>query len=224
LHDKIEFEVALTSMTFDFNERTERLRGDGFSLPDLASLRDALSAVTRSIMAHVAAALQQIRELEAGFVRVTAQTPPSFGRALQLLRDCRGLGTPAFARLARAAFVAVGFLRSAVERRLISAEERESFQRSISSGVRHIKRDAFLVRQGKLPWSQFVETYGHLRPGTYDLTVPSYGDAPNTYLRPMVAAPMTKGSSSRALISPSSRAALFHRRCGSPTCRTMLML
>ena len=46
--------------------------------------------------------------------------------------------------------------------------------------------DAAAVQAGALPWVDFVARYGHLRPGTYDITSPRYAAAPDEYLRPLV--------------------------------------
>ena len=38
------------------------------------------------------------------------------------------------------------------------------------------------VVSGSMSLSEFIKTYGHLRPGTYDITIPSYGEDPEKYL------------------------------------------
>ena len=49
-----------------------------------------------------------------------------------------------------------------------------------------LQADAAAVRAGELDWTDFVDRYGHLRPGTYDITSPRYAAAPEEYLRPLV--------------------------------------
>lgn len=186
LHDKVEFEVALTALDFDFSERCQALLQVGFGARDLDLLRHGLLQVTRFAMTQVAAQQSRLGELAARYEQLTSAQAPSLQRALQLLLDCRTWGTPAFAQLARMAFVAVGFLRSAVARNMICTEEMQNFLGSLSSGAQHLSRDAARVRRGEIAWHRFVTTYGHLRPGTYDLSVPSYGEAPDVYLKPMV--------------------------------------
>lgn len=186
LHDKVEFEVALTALDFDFLERRQTLRQAGFGARDLDLLRHGLLQVTRFAMTQVGAQPSRLGELEARYEQLTSAQAPSLQRALQLLLDCRIWGTPAFAQLARMAFVAAGFLRSAVARNMIRTEEMQNFLRSLNSGAQQLSRDAARVRHGEIAWHQFVTTYGHLRPGTYDLSVPSYGEAPEVYLQPMV--------------------------------------
>ena len=44
----------------------------------------------------------------------------------------------------------------------------------------------FHVQKKKIKWSDFVRKYGHLRPGTYDITSPSYIKDPQSYLKPVI--------------------------------------
>ena len=50
------------------------------------------------------------------------------------------------------------------------------------------ERDGWLVAEGTLSWEDFLARYGHLRPGTYEITSPSYSENPEKYLRPLVKA------------------------------------
>jgi phosphohistidine swiveling domain-containing protein len=42
------------------------------------------------------------------------------------------------------------------------------------------------VHDGEWEWQRFVDTYGHLRPGTYDIASPRYDAEPEVFLRPFV--------------------------------------
>jgi hypothetical protein len=46
--------------------------------------------------------------------------------------------------------------------------------------------DARAAADGRLDWPDFVARYGHLRPGTYDVTSPRYDADPECFLRPLV--------------------------------------
>jgi hypothetical protein len=50
LHDKIEFEVAMTSITLDFDAAFDARHGEVFSTSERDALRDALLPVTRSAL------------------------------------------------------------------------------------------------------------------------------------------------------------------------------
>jgi hypothetical protein len=42
------------------------------------------------------------------------------------------------------------------------------------------------VRKGQLSRADFIERFGHLRPGTYDISIPAYRDKPTLYLDPII--------------------------------------
>jgi choline kinase/phosphohistidine swiveling domain-containing protein len=175
LHDKIEFEVIPTCLALDF-DRWERRFGDRDVLDghDIALWREALAKVTATIVRDIPHHLAQIALLEQRFSRIEEAAMPPLDRAIALLDDCRRYGTLPFAHLARAAFVAVSLLRSAVEKAVISEDESADFMRAIRTVGHEFARDADLCRDGVLSEEAFVARYGHLRPGTYEITSPTY--------------------------------------------------
>jgi len=190
LHDKIEFDVAFTCYAFDFDQAAaERLAPAGFSAADIAALRQALLKITANAARRADADLQPIELLTRRREAVLAAHLPPLERARLLLDDCLRLGTLPFAHLARGAFVATALLRSLESRGLLPTAEKEAFLGAVQTVVRDIKRDGGRVAAGEMPWETFVAKYGHLRPGTYDITSPRYGEDPERYLRQLVAAP-----------------------------------
>ena len=57
LHDKVEFEIAITCLTFDFERRIKPLTDNGFSPNDIDVLRDALYEITTAAASRRSAAL-----------------------------------------------------------------------------------------------------------------------------------------------------------------------
>ena len=68
----------------------------------------------------------------------------------------------------------------------IGADESAAFVSSIATVLGGMQADGRRVQDGELSWEAFVDRYGHLRPGTYDITSPCYRSAPEAYLRPIV--------------------------------------
>jgi hypothetical protein len=62
----------------------------------------------------------------------------------------------------------------------------ESFLASLRTVSGEMQDDAHKVTEGELTWDELVARYGHLRPGTYDITSASYDSAPEDFLRPVV--------------------------------------
>ena len=98
--------------------------------------------------------------------------------------DCKNFGTLPFAHLAREAFISISILKSAVEMKIISQDALDSFMSSIKT-VSHQFTDDLKeaqISQDQIKWDLFYEKYGHLRPGTYDITSLSYLEAKEKYL------------------------------------------
>jgi phosphohistidine swiveling domain-containing protein len=80
-------------------------------------------------------------------------------------------------------------LQSLVDVGVIGAEERATFMASVDTVGSRIGRDF-----AQLSKAEFLASYGHLRPGTYDILSPRYDEAPDLYFdwsmaRPAAPAP-----------------------------------
>ncbi|RIL08053.1 MAG: pyruvate, phosphate dikinase [Proteobacteria bacterium] len=175
-HDKIEFAVALTCLDFSWRDR---LASHPESCAKMDRFVDALRSLTaRALDTTAAGSLAQaedaIRPL--AFSSWSSGLPSrehaSAARIEALLRICEARGTRPFAVLARHAFIAESFLRSARERGAISPERTDAFRRSLATVSQRMARDSCAVLHGHLAPEAFVADYGHLRPSTYDINSP----------------------------------------------------
>lgn len=186
LHDKVEFDVLFTCLSFDFDRKADRLREADFDEGEIDLLRESLLTITRNGMARIDRDMRDLELLQQRFGRIRNADLAPLEAAYLYLEDTRRYGTPAFSHLARGAFVAVTLLRSLESVGALSSDEVEAFLASITTVSSDIQQDASRVAAGSFTWDEFVETYGHLRPGTYDITSPAYASAPEEFLRPMV--------------------------------------
>ncbi|WP_133066218.1 PEP/pyruvate-binding domain-containing protein [Acidovorax kalamii] len=187
LHDKVEFEVAFTCLTFDFEERArERLGPAGFSAADMAALGSALREVTRQGMARIESDYAVIAELDRRHEQLLQRRLAPLDLAFELFEDCRRFGTLPFAHLARSAFVAVSLLRSLERVGVTTGQDTSAFLASLASVTRAFEIDGSRVHAGALGRDAFTARYGHLRPGTYEITSDAYADDPQRYLEPMI--------------------------------------
>jgi len=186
LHDKVEFDILTTCLDFDWPSAAKKLRGRGWGTEEVELLRAGLVEVTRNSIRSTKEDLRSLGRLTSRYevIRQTKHRP--LERAFTLLQDARAYGTPLFANLARSGFVAVSLLKSLEAVGLTTSTQTDAFQRSVSTVSTELQSDAWLVKKGKLSWESFVEKYGHLRPGTYDICSPRYADLAETYLRPIV--------------------------------------
>lgn len=180
LHDKVEFEVVFSCYTLDLPERLKRLQQQGFTDRECNEIEHSLRALTNRIVHPEHGlwrkdfakldVLSQRREL------LLASNSDTLERIYWLLEDAKRYGTLPFAGLARAGFVSIQLLRSLVAVGVLSDEDYDSFLASTSTVSRQMARD-----RATLDRTSFLNRYGHLRPGTYDILSPRYDEATELY-------------------------------------------
>lgn len=188
LHDKVEFDVVPTCFTANFDQWSNRLREHGaFNVQEIEALRIALKKITQTAFGRVANDLVQIQNLQERFAKLISEERISkLSKISMILDDCRRFGTLAFAHLARSGFVAMNLLKDAVSVGIISVTAYEDFLRTVATVSHDLNISANKVAIDENYWDEFVEKFGHLRPGTYDITSPRYSDNPDFFLRPLV--------------------------------------
>jgi len=186
LHDKVEFDIALTCLTFDFDSRVVLLLNAGFTADDIEELRSALHQITDSAPRRREGDFNLLNRLTGRYRQIVASDVAPLYRAFLLLEDCKRFGTLPFAHMARTGFIAVALLRSLETAGVTTSEQTVRFMEAAQTVAGDLSQDAALVQKGQLDWIEFVDRYGHLRPGTYDVTVRRYLDDPERYLRPLV--------------------------------------
>jgi hypothetical protein len=185
-HDKIEFQVAWTCWDFDFDSRAENiLKPAGFTTDEISQFRDSLLQVTRNALKRNSQDFQKIEKLSQRYDKTLSSDLVPERKIAILLDDCKTFGTLPFSHLARSAFVASSMLRSLLEIDVISRDEYSGFLNSLETVAKEFERDLGLVALNSLPMEKLIQKYGHLRPGTYELTSPNYATDPERYLQPV---------------------------------------
>ncbi|MGC8120898.1 PEP/pyruvate-binding domain-containing protein [Marinobacter sp. VGCF2001] len=187
LHDKVEFDVVPTCLALDFERWRDRLVCEGgFHQSEVAQLEAGLRNITSGAIARTSADLQLVSEVDVRFLRFEQKPVASLGHVFALLEECRRYGTLVFSHLARSGFVAVTLLKSAVRNGVLSQVAADEFMNSIRTVSHRFTEDVAGVARKELDFSELVARYGHLRPGTYDITSARYDDNPEQYLAPAV--------------------------------------
>ncbi len=200
LHDKVEFDVVPTCDSLDFSHWSARLHDEGgFTQEEISTLREGLQAVTRHAIERTPGDWGMIRQAEQRLSALLDSDLPHDERPRRLLEEARRYGTLPFAHLARSAFVAVTLLRSAQASGVISRSDHEAFMAGVQTVSHQLTADAAAVHTGELSESAFKARYGHLRPGTYDITSACYADDPDRYLRPILAKAREANSEAQAV-------------------------
>lgn len=69
---------------------------------------------------------------------------------------------------------------------IASKQQVDDFMNQLHTVASDIQHDGAAVYNGELDWETFIARYGHLRPGTYEITYPCYNDNPELTLKPMI--------------------------------------
>lgn len=179
-HDKVEFEIVPTCRDFAFDHHWQQRYPGLFRAAELDTWRDALTRLTAACLQPAAQgpygqALHAIGLLEqhSGATGPHA-APATLDQLAAMLDVCRRLGALPFAVIARHAFVAEALLRSAVERGALTSERVSLWRTTVKTVTGDMLLHYREVCTGQRSRGDFLRVYGHLRPGTYEITSARY--------------------------------------------------
>ncbi len=179
-HDKVEFEIIFSCYTFNLPDKIKKLEKFGFSQSEIDEIKRSLLALTNNIIGITDGMwlqdLQKIKILEEKRQKIVDSNLDVVSKIYWLLEDCGRYGTLPFAGLARAGFVAVQLLQSLVEIGILSQEDYQRYMGNLNTVSSQMAQDRILYSD-----EVFISKYGHLRPGTYDITVERYDANPEKY-------------------------------------------
>ena len=194
LHDRLEFAIAHTCLDFNFENRRQELVDAGLDDGEIAEIHKLLHGLSKSQIEGGANGLRALFDETRGLARSreAAQGLPPLERVSALLRDCIPNGILPFAKLARHDFIGISLLRSLRARNVFDADDVERFLASIKTIAVEIVLDMHALGEGELEISAFLDLYGHLRPGTYDILSARYDENPDLYIGGSTHAPEDK--------------------------------
>lgn len=184
-HDKVEFEIAHTCFELGFEQSfTQRFPGL-LSLQELQDYQEALLTLTNQLLdtskqGNLQHSLNQVNNLalrqQDRLKTDLDNIVDPLQRAGELLDECQQMGTLPFACLARHGFIAEALLRSLVSAGALSSQRVESLKHSIHTVTSDLVSDFQKAAVDAQSLLEFMRHYGHLRPGTYDITSLRYDE------------------------------------------------
>ncbi|MBW8039146.1 MAG: pyruvate phosphate dikinase [Planctomycetes bacterium] len=179
LHDKVEFDVAITALTFDFDTSIEEQMPGILTEHEKSVFQKSLFILTNNLLTGKTAPIEeQLDKIELLQQRrgdmISKCQCPDLAVVAGLLEDCISLGTIPFSILARHAFIAKSFLRSFLRCGLADESAITSFQKSTKTVAGEVVNDLDNLMLGDISPEEFMDKYGHLRPGTYDILSKRY--------------------------------------------------
>jgi phosphohistidine swiveling domain-containing protein len=175
LHDKVEFEVAITTYSFDIDDKVNKLIGDVLTDSEKEEFKQAHLKQTRGLIrgegdGSLNRALDKIKTLNARQSKKNNnELPHSISSLFTMVVDCIQYGTIPFSILARHGFIAKTILLSLHHLGVITKNEINQFQATIQTVASDLVDDMHSLQLGELTMAEFMLRYGHLRPGTYDI-------------------------------------------------------
>lgn len=176
LHDKIEFQIVMSSWTYDLDDKLNALP-DNFTHLERVALKGELIKLTRNIIAseEIEKDISRIKKLRDRHQVLVSEESDLQYELYWLLEDCKRWGTLPFAGLARAAFIATQIIKS-LENELNDYSILNKFLGNLNTITSKMSSDIRILEK-----DNFLKIYGHLRPGTYDITSRTYNEAFDNY-------------------------------------------
>mgnify|MGYP000170247470 FL=1 len=187
LHDKIEFEVAITAYSFDIDERIEKLIGCALTSDEKKEFKQAHFKQTKSLISEdgrgsIKQALKKINTLKNKQKKFSnTEEQHNLLSLFTMTSDCIQYGTIPFSILARHGFIAKTILISIYHLGIMTKNEIDQFQASIHTVASNLVSDIHSLKFGELTNAEFMQSYGHLRPGTYDIISHRYDQMGDIY-------------------------------------------
>lgn len=179
-HDKVEFDIVFSCYTLDLPKRIQILRQYGFTDEEIEHITTALRNLTNQIIDHEHGLWREdyrkIKLLEKRYDEIENSNLGRIEKIYWLLEDCKRYGTLPFAGLARAAFIAVQMLESMVACSILDKRDYQLFMNDVNTVSSNLNQDFIDLLK-----KDFLKKYGHLRPGTYDITSLRYDESPELY-------------------------------------------
>lgn len=177
LHDKIEFEIAITCYSFDLEEKLENDYNQIFNESQICEIINTYRSLTldfidKNSKGSIENAMDKIDELkhilEVDYKEINKLKISELQGLIEIIKL---KGIIPFAIIARHGFVAKTLFDSLNKKyKLLNKQEVNQFFRTIPTVASEFSIDSFKLSNDKMEESVFFEKYGHLRPGTYDIT------------------------------------------------------
>ncbi|MDE6844709.1 MAG: phosphoenolpyruvate synthase [Lachnospiraceae bacterium] len=184
-HDKIEFEIVFSCYYLGIHDKLKELLIYGFNENEITRIEFSLLELTNNIISQDSGLykkdIQKITLLEQNYDKIVMSDISLVDKIYWLIEECKAYGTLPFAGVARAGFIAVQFLRSFVTIGIISQEEYDAYMNSLETINKKMNRDLRRYSKDELNKKEFLDKYGHIRPGTYDIMSKRYDEAFDEY-------------------------------------------
>ncbi len=184
-HDKIEFEIVYSCYYLGLHNDLKELMRYGFNENEITRIEFSLLELTNNIInPHTGLYkkdIERIEILKTNYGRIMHSEISLVDKIYWLIEQCKEYGTLPFAGVARAGFIAVQFMKSFVKMGIIDKEEYDLYMNSLDTVNKQLNHDLRSYCRNEMTKEQFLEKYGHIRPGTYDILSKRYDEGFEEY-------------------------------------------
>jgi len=192
LYDKVEFEILFTCYDFNLDSKLSELVKHGFTKNEIKKIKNVLLDLTNNIISDFPKILkdsqysmQKLARNRTEIISNLKNKNITQSRYLEniekLLVDCKKFGTLPFSIMARIGFIGSILLKSIQKDGYLPSYFENMLLNSLSTPISDIQNDVIALNDKKITKIQFLKKYGHLRPGTYDITALRYDDSKNNF-------------------------------------------
>ncbi|WP_139452819.1 PEP-utilizing enzyme [Campylobacter armoricus] len=183
LHDKIEFDIVFSCYDFNINKKLSNLLNNGFNENEIKRIEFSLLNLTNSILSTKNGLclkdIEKSKKMMIYYENIIISNLSLIDKIYWLIEECKRYGTLPFAGVARAAFVAMALLNSLVEIGFFTKEEKNEFLNSLHTISKTLSKQMCNLNENNK--KEFLEKFGHLRAGTYNILSPRYDENFNNY-------------------------------------------
>ena len=174
-HDKIEFDLFPTCFSFQLKNKLFKL-GYKKNYHDIEKklIQLFLKNFKDKNIGSIKYNLDKIETLNRIQEDKTYNYEFSCKSIKKLIKNVKIFGIIPFSILARHGFVAKDMLISLKDSNVLNEQDVENFMRSFSTVTTDFLNDQIHLKQKKISYKDFINKYGHLRAGTYDIKSQNY--------------------------------------------------
>jgi len=182
LHDKVEFEILFSCFDLTLNKKLKELEKYNFSKHEIQKIKNMLIDFTNRLIKDFPEtviwankSMQTLSSKRKLDKKYNTNDHKSYVSSIKnLLYDCQKYGTLPFSTLARIAFTSTIILKSLEKQKILSKKEIDNIMNSVETPLTKFQEDLKLLSENQINEKDFLKLYGHLRPGTYDITAKRY--------------------------------------------------
>ena len=170
-HDKVEFDIVYSCYYFGISNKLKKLLSFSFNENELKRIEFSLLNLTNNLIKNSLHKKDITRSaiLEEKYEQIINLDISLVDKIYWLNEYIKRYGTLPFAGVARSAFIAMQFLNSMLNEGIFTKDDYSKFLKSLNTVSKQLSKDIHILNK-----KDFLEKYGHLRPGTYDILSKRY--------------------------------------------------